>query len=209
MEYLRWPEDIAALITLQPQLHRVRGRRASSESQQEEPLPANLPGKRQRETSPQPPAERHTPQSKTTPPRSRCALGCKRFFDVIQNNIPIQLGRRTLNQGKHRLGPPVPDVGAACTEDAAQLLAEPACRLIQLEDGSIISVRNGMDGKFRLLDSPTLLARDKIGKNHIFFRMVDIEAKKLFLVSADVVSREDFNNIAKRTEIDALHTMAE
>ena len=52
-----------------------------------------------------------------------------------------------------------------------------------------------------------MLARDTFGKKHIFLRLVDIEAKKFFLESADVVSREAFHNIATRTEIDALNTM--
>ena len=47
-----------------------------------------------------------------------------------------------------------------------------------------------------------------LGKNHILVRLVDIKAKKLFLVSADIISSRAFNNIAKRAKIEALHTMA-
>ena len=87
------------------------------------------------------------------------------------------------------------------------MLAQPVRSLIRLVDGNIISTRNGMDGKFRLLESPTLLTRGALGKNHILLRLVDIEAKKFFFVNTNVVPRKAFNNCAMRPKIDALHTM--
>ena len=54
-----------------------------------------------------------------------------------------------------------------------------------------------MDGELGLLDSPTLLTRGALGKNHIFLTLVDVEAKEFFFVSADVISCDAFNNVAK------------
>ena len=87
------------------------------------------------------------------------------------------------------------------------MLAEPACCLNRIEDGHIVDVRNGMDGSFRLLDSPTLMARYTLWKNHVILRLVVIKAKILFLVRADVIPRKAFNNIAKCSNIEALHTL--
>ena len=64
-----------------------------------------------------------------------------------------------------------------------------------------------MDGKLRLLVSPTLLARNTPGESHVLLCLFDIKAMKFFLVGADVVSREALNNVTERTEIDTLHEM--
>ena len=60
-----------------------------------------------------------------------------------------------------------------------------------------------MDGELGLLDSPTLLTRGALGKNHILLSLVVFEAKK-FSVSADVVSRKAFNNVVKCPKLGAL-----
>ena len=65
-----------------------------------------------------------------------------------------------------------------------------------------------MDGELGLLDSFTLLTRGALGENNILLNLADVEAKKLFFVSTDVVSRKAFNYVAKRPKIDALHTMS-
>ena len=97
--------------------------------------------------------------------------------------------------------------GTARPEDAASVMAQPVRNHIQLQDGNMISIRNGMDGELGLIDSPTFLTRGPLGKNHVILSLSGIEAKKLFLTSADDVSREAFNNVAKRPKIDALHTI--
>ena len=83
--------------------------------------------------------------------RSRLAFRGKHFFKFAGFNIPVQVVRRRFDEGQHRVGPFVRDVGTSCPEDATPMLAQSARSLVRVKLRSIITVRNTMDGVFGFL----------------------------------------------------------
>ena len=80
-----------------------------------------------------------------------------------------------LKQSQHSFGTVVRDVGIACAEDVAQMLAKLACSVIWLEDRHVFNVRDGMDGQLRLSSGPALLARNTFGQGHVLFCLVELQ----------------------------------
>ena len=149
-----------------------------------------------------PPARRYTPLRQTIGAKCRLALVGKELLELIRSNIPIEIERRWLNKASIVSARSI-RIGTARLEDAASVMAQPVRNHIQLQDGNMISIRNGMDGQLGLIDSPTFLTRGP----HVLPRLSGIEAKEFFFVGADVVFSEAFNSVAKRPNINALHTM--
>ena len=60
--------------------------------------------------------------------------------------------RRRFDEGQHRVGPFVRDVGTSCPEDAAPMLAQSARSLVRVKHRSILTVRNSMVCAFGVFD---------------------------------------------------------
>ena len=159
MEYLCEHEHMAAVITLQSQFHEERGRSVSGEritrpwastSADFGMKTVRLAPKPARRAAPckqaWQEAKRHFAQYRQQSgtrleanhvPQGQMRAWVTKFFEVIQSNIPNEIGRRRLNKSKHRFGAVIQNVGigTACTENATPMLAESACCLIRMEGG--------------------------------------------------------------------------
>ena len=62
--------------------------------------------------------------------------------------------------------------------------------------------------KLRFLNGPALLARNTCGQGHVLLCLVDVQAKQLLLVSANIIPRKALDNAAERAKIEALNTMS-
>ena len=123
IEYLCKPEHMAAVRTLQSQLHRVSGRNDSGERMRRPWALTSLDLGMKTVRRPQKTwsqrlllSDTHTVRQ-TIRARSRFALG----------------------GNQHQLGMVVQNVAAACTEDVSPMLAQPVCSLIGVEDRGIFT----------------------------------------------------------------------
>ena len=82
--------------------------------------------------------------------------------------------------------------------------AEFACGSVGIENWSSIHVRDSTESEFRLLRCPTALARMAFRQGRILFRLADLELLQIFLVTTNINTHEAFDNVAKRSKVNAI-----
>ena len=196
MEYPRRPEHIAAVITAQSHLHKVRSRSASGD-RMIRPLDINVSRcwNEYRSAGAKLSRKSRSLQTSLVSSEEKCCTyaPCRAVHTYRVNHL-----------------------GADSRLDARSSLnsSNPIFRIKSggagLTIASIVSARPFGTLVLRALKMPSQCWQSlrALGKNHILLRLVDVEAKKFFLVSADAFPRKAFSNVAKRTKVDALHKMS-